>query len=269
MDTQDFSNIVIDVRDLAKAYGRKARMVVALDGVSFAVRRGEVFGLLGRNGAGKTTLVRTLLGLLRPQRGAVRLFGRDPSNLEVRRHVGFSPEEPGFPRYLYPREVLEYCGALSGLRGQALAQAVERELTRAELQPAANRQARHLSKGMKQRLSLAQAFLHRPELLILDEPTADLDPIGRRQVRDAIVEFREQGGTVLLNSHLLSEVERVCDRVAVIHGGRLLREGRVDELLGEGQELEDFFVELVRNAGGGTGYAPQWPQGYGPPEPPP
>ena len=111
---------------------------------------------------------------------------------------------------------------------------------------------------MRQRLSLAQAFLHEPELLILDEPTADLDPIGRRQVRDMIVAFRARGGTVLLNSHLLSEVERVCDRVAVIHGGRLLRQGPVDELLAGDRELEDVFVELVQNAGGGAGYAPQW-----------
>ena len=258
LETHAHSDAVIEIRDLAKSYGRKASLVSALDGVSLTVRKGEVFGLLGRNGAGKTTLVRTLLGLLRPQRGAVRLFGRDPSDLEMRARVGFSPEEPGFPRYLYPRQVLEYCGALSGLRGPALTQAVERELTRSELQQTANRQARQLSKGMKQRLSLAQAFLHQPELLILDEPTADLDPIGRRQVRDMIVEFRERGGTVLLNSHLLSEVERVCDRVGVIHGGRLLREGPVDELMGEGQELEDFFVELIQSAGGGAGFAPQW-----------
>ena len=152
---------VIAIPDLAKSYGRKTRRQRPRRR-SLTVRKGEVFGLLGRNGAGKTTLVRTLLGLLRPRRlqcassDAIRSRPRDA------RRVGFSPEEPGFPRYLYPRQVLEYCGALSGLRGPALSQAVERELTRSELQQAANRQARQLSKGMKQRLSLAQAFLHAP-----------------------------------------------------------------------------------------------------------
>ncbi len=262
--TQD---TIVEIVGLHQRFGRRARAVTALAGVDLTVRRGEIFGLLGRNGAGKTTLVKALLGLLRPTSGTVRVFGREPGDAGARARIGYSPEEPGFPRYLYPRQVLELCGALSGLTGTALASAVEGQLTSSELQSVAGRQARQLSKGMAQRLSLAQAFLHEPELLVLDEPTADLDPIGRRQVRDLIVAVRARGGTVLLNSHLLSEVERMCDRVAIIHGGRVMREGAVDELLAGDRELEDVFIEVVEGAGGGTGYGPA--AGWTSPFPPP
>ena len=254
---------IVEALELSKRFGRRSRTVKALDGVSLTVHRGEVFGLLGRNGAGKTTLVKTVLGLLTPTTGAVRVFGSPPSDAAVHGRVGYSPEEPGFPAYLYPRQVLELLGALSGLRGAALAEAVQRQLTLSELARVAGRQVRHLSKGMRQRLSIAQSLLHEPELLILDEPTADLDPIGRRQVRDLIVEFRARGGTVLLNSHLLSEVERICDRVAIIHAGRVVREGSVDDLAPGDRELEDVFVETIEGAGGGVGFNRAVP---GPPE---
>ena len=258
---------IVEIVGLQQRFGRRARTVTALAGVDLCVRRGEIFGLLGRNGAGKTTLVKALLGLLRPSSGTVRVFGREPGEAGARARIGYSPEEPGFPRYLYPRQVLELCGALNGMSGAALTAAVERQLTSSELQSVAARQARQLSKGMLQRLSLAQAFLHEPELLVLDEPTADLDPIGRRQVRDLIVAARERGATVLLNSHLLSEVERMCDRIAVIHGGRVIREGALDDLLSGDRELEDVFIELIESAGGGTGYGPAG--GWASPLPPP
>ena len=258
---------IVEIAGVHQRFGRRARTVTALAGVDLTVRRGEIFGLLGRNGAGKTTLVKALLGLLRPTAGTVRVFGREPGEAGARARIGYSPEEPGFPRYLYPRQILELCGALSGMSGPALAQAVDRQLASSELQSVVGRQARQLSKGMAQRLSLAQAFLHEPELLILDEPTADLDPIGRRQVRDLIVAVRERGGTVLLNSHLLSEVERMCDRVAIIHGGRVMREGALDDLLAGDRELEDVFIEVIEGAGGGTGYGPA--AGWASPLPPP
>ena len=213
---------IVEIVGLQQRFGRRARTVTALAGVDLRVQRGEIFGLLGRNGAGKTTLVKALLGLLRPSAGTVRVFGREPGEAGARARIGYSPEEPGFPRYLYPRQVLELCGALNGMSGAALAAAVERQLASSELQSVAGRQARQLSKGMAQRLSLAQAFLHEPELLVLDEPTADLDPIGRRQVRDLIVAARARGATVLLNSHLLSEVERVCDRIALLRKGEMV-----------------------------------------------
>ena len=256
---------IVEIAGLQQRFGRRARTVTALAGVDLRVQRGEIFGLLGRNGAGKTTLVKALLGLLRPSSGTVRVFGREPGEAGARARIGYSPEEPGFPRYLYPRQVLELCGALNGMSGAALTAAVERQLASSELQSVAGRQARQLSKGMAQRLSLAQAFLHEPELLVLDEPTADLDPIGRRQVRDLIVAARARGATVLLNSHLLSEVERLCDRVAVIHGGRVIREGAIGDLLAGDRELEDVFIELVQNAGGGTGYGPA--EGWASPPP--
>jgi ABC-2 type transport system ATP-binding protein len=246
---------VVVVNDLSKRFGRRRDPITALDHVSLTVRSGEIVGLLGRNGAGKTTLVKAILGLLRPSSGSVRVYGRDPRSDEVHLHLGYSPEEPGFPRYLTVRRVLEMCGSLSGLDPAALALAVEHQLEAAELGQFAGRPVRQLSKGMAQRLSIAQALLHEPSLLILDEPTADLDPIARRQVRDLIVAFRDRGGTVLLNSHLLSEVELVCDRVAIVHQGRVHREGDLGELLSGGRQLEDVFVEVVAGAGGGAGYA--------------
>jgi ABC-2 type transport system ATP-binding protein len=239
------ADTIVRATGLGKTFGRRAHTVTALSGVSLEIRRGEVVGLLGRNGAGKTTLVKALLGLVRPTAGSVTLFGRRPGDPLAHRSLGYSPEEPGFPKFLYPRQVLEMCGRLSGLTGPALAAAVERQLELAELTGAGDRQARHLSKGMRQRLSLAQAFIHSPEFVVLDEPTADLDPVGRRQIRDLIDAYRKEGGTVLLNSHLLSEVERLCDRVSIMHAGRVVREGSLDELVRGDRDLEDVFIEVV------------------------
>ena len=209
---------IVEITGLCQRFGRRARTVTALAGVDLTVRRGESFGLLGRNGAGKTTLVKALLGLLRPTSGTVRVFGRAPGAAEARTDIGYSPEEPGFPRYLYPRQVLELCGALSSMSGAALAAAVERQLTSSELQAVAGRQARQLSKGMAQRLSLAQAFLHEPQLLILDEPTADLDAESAAVVAAAIGEAR-QGRAVLVIEHLPA-LARLADRVVRLADGK-------------------------------------------------
>jgi ABC-2 type transport system ATP-binding protein len=234
---------VVEVRGLRKRY--RARDPWAVDGVSFALEPGHAFGLLGPNGAGKSTVVKAIVGLTRPDSGSVTLFGSSPGDVAARAQVGFAPEEPDFPKFLRAGEVLDYFGRLLGLaaadRRRRISEALEWSALAGE-----RRQVRHFSKGMKQRLGLAQAILGRPQLLILDEPTSDLDPIGRRDVRELIAGLTAQGTAVLLNSHLLSEVERVCDRVAIMVRGKVLAEGPLHELVPEGQTLEETFMKLVQ-----------------------
>ena len=236
---------VVEVRDLHKRY--RARDPWAVEGVSFALESGQAFGLLGPNGAGKSTVVKTIVGLTRPDSGTVTLFGSSPSDYAARAQVGLAPEEPDFPKYLRADEVLDYFCRLLGLPASERRRRVSEVLEWSAL-AGERRQVRHFSKGMKQRLGLAQAILGRPKLLILDEPTADLDPIGRRDVRVLITGLKAQGTAVLLNSHLLSEVERVCDRVSIMVRGRILKEGPMQELVPEGRTLEEVFVDLVANA---------------------
>jgi ABC-2 type transport system ATP-binding protein len=233
---------VVEVRDLNKRY--RARDPWAVHGVTFTLEPGQAFGLLGPNGAGKSTVVKTIVGLTRPDSGTVKLFGSSPHDQAARAQVGFAPEEPDFPKYLRAGEVLDYFGQLLGLsateRRLRISEALEWSTLAGE-----RREVRHFSKGMKQRLGLAQAILGRPKLLILDEPTSDLDPIGRRDVRELINGLKAQGTTVLLNSHLLSEVERVCDRVAIMIRGQILKEGPMEELVPGGKTLEEAFMALV------------------------
>src|SRR5579872_1164670 len=233
---------VASVTDLRKRYHRGDPW--AVDGVSFELEAGKAFGLLGPNGASKTSVVKMIAGLVEPDGGTVSLFGSQPGNPRARTHLGFAPEEPDFPKFLRAREILDYFAGLLSLDHAERARRVPETLAFAGLETE-RRQVRHFSKGMKQRLSIAQAILGRPKLLILDEPTADLDPLGRRDVR-ALTERLKQGGVaILLNSHLLSEVELVCDTVAIMAKGRVLKEGTMAEVVPEGRNLEDVFIELV------------------------
>ena len=235
--------VVVSVKDLRKRY--RARDPWAVDGVTFELDAGQVFGLLGPNGAGKTSVVKMIAGLIRPSSGAISVFGAQPGDPNARVDLGFAPEDPDFPKYLRAREVLEYFASLLGLDESERKRRIPETLSFAGLE-GERRQVRQFSKGMKQRLGIAQAILGRPKLLILDEPTADLDPLGRRDVRALIESLRHSGVAILLNSHLLSEVERVCDTVAILARGRVLREGAIDEVVPEGKNLEDVFVELVQ-----------------------
>src|SRR5487761_790285 len=234
---------VVSVEGLRKRYRRKDPW--AVDGVSFAVEPGQAFGLLGPNGDGKSTVVKMIAGLLRPGEGRVVLFGADPGNAAARKDLGFAPEDPDFPKFLRATEVLDYFASLLGLDEGERKRRIPETLAFAGLDKE-RRQIRQFSKGMKQRLGIAQAILGRPKLLILDEPTADLDPLGRRDVRALIDQLKDSGVAVLLNSHLLSEVELVCDTVAILARGRVLKEGTMAEVVPEGRNLEDVFVELVQ-----------------------
>jgi ABC-2 type transport system ATP-binding protein len=234
---------VVSVEQLRKRY--RSRDPWAVDGVTFQLEPGQAFGLLGPNGAGKSTVVKMIAGLLKPDGGSVSLFGADPGNPTSRTELGFAPEDPDFPKFLRAREVLDYFASLLGLDDAERKRRIPETLAFAGLD-AERRQVRQFSKGMKQRLGIAQAILGRPKLLILDEPTADLDPLGRRDVRALIERLKESGVAVLLNSHLLSEVELVCDTVAILVKGRVLKEGTMAEVVPEGRSLEDVFVELVQ-----------------------
>jgi ABC-2 type transport system ATP-binding protein len=210
----------LEARALRKEYGPK----VAVRELTLSLRRAEVFGFLGPNGAGKTTSMKMLLGLVRPTTGGGRMLGRPLGDPRGRTRVGYLPEHFAFHEWLEGRELLRFHGRLLGLPARRLAREVEDRLRRVGLADAAHRRVREYSKGMKQRLGLAQALLGDPELVFLDEPTSGLDPLGRRLVRDIIRELRERGTSVFLNSHLLSEVEVTCDRVAFVKDGRVVRE---------------------------------------------
>ncbi len=233
---------VVSVQNLRKRYRRRDPW--AVDGVTFELEAGQAFGLLGPNGAGKTSVVKMIAGLLRPDGGSISLFGSDPGNPAARAGLGFAPEDPDFPKFLRAPEVLDYFASLLGLDDEERKRRIPETLAFAGLDHE-RRQVRQYSKGMKQRLGIAQAILGRPKLLILDEPTADLDPLGRRDVRALIERLKESGVAVLLNSHLLSEVERVCDNVAILARGRVLKEGTMSDVVPEGSTLEEVFVQLI------------------------
>lgn len=225
---------VIETCDLSKVYGN----TVAVDGLSLSVDKGEVFGFLGPNGAGKTTTVKMLLGLVFPTAGQARILDHLPGDPAVMSRVGFLPEHFRFHAWLTATEFLRLHARLYGMSAEQCRRRIPELLERVGLAGWADTRLSKFSKGMSQRIGLAQALLNRPELVFLDEPTSGLDPLGRREVRDLIRELRNAGVTVFLNSHLLSEVEVTCDRVAIIKRGRVVRIGTLDELTSGALEVE-------------------------------
>ena len=206
--------------------------VLAVEGLDLEVRRGEVFGLLGPNGSGKSTAMKMILGLLRPTSGRAEVCGCRAGTLAARRQIGFLPENPYFPAFLSGAELVRYYGKLSGMGGKKLEDRVEELLSLVRLGgPAGKRPLRTYSKGMLQRAGLAGALVSDPEIVMLDEPTAGVDPAGSREIRDLIRELKERGKTVIFSSHLLEQVEDVADRVIILHRGQKLREGRLEDLL--------------------------------------
>ena len=224
---------LIVVRDLRKTFriGLLGRRVEAVKGVSFEVRRGEIFGFLGPNGAGKTTTIKMLTGLIQPTAGEAFLFGARVPSAEARQRLGFLPENPYVYPYLTPREFVTLCGRLSGLTGATLADRTMAMLTKVGIAYAADRPVRRLSKGMLQRTGLAAALVSDPELLILDEPMSGLDPVGRKEVRDIILEERASGRTIFFSTHILSDVEAMCDRVSILREGKVVISGALRTLL--------------------------------------
>jgi len=220
----------VSVQDLVVRYGKGKTAVRALDGVSLTIEPGRVFGLLGPNGAGKTTLVKVLLGLVGGFEGRAELLGEPVGRALPRRRVGYLPEAHRLPGYLTAWQVLELFGMLCGRERAWLQQRIPGWLDRVGMREAAHRKVKQYSKGMQQRLGLAQALVHEPDVVFLDEPTDGVDPIGRAAVREVIAELKRKGTTVFLNSHLLMEVEQMCDHVVILNRGRILREGSLEEM---------------------------------------
>ncbi len=227
------SHLAIDVKDLTKTYRTPLarRKVEALRGVSFSVERGHIFGFVGPNGAGKTTTIRTLMGLIRPTTGTAMILGHAVPSRQARFKVGFLPESPYFYDYLTVGELLDLAGRLFGLSASVRKQRAGELIARVGLERAQSQSLKKFSKGMLQRAGLAQALMNDPELVVLDEPMSGLDPIGRKEVRDLIVELRDQGKTVFFSTHILSDVEAITDRVAIIARGQLQAHGTPNELV--------------------------------------
>jgi ABC-2 type transport system ATP-binding protein len=265
---------LIRVHNLRKRYGagllgRGGQL--ALDGVSIEVGRGQVFGLLGPNGAGKTTMVKILLGLVKRYEGDVEIFGLKPDDPTSRRRAGYLPEAHRLPGYLTGRQMLRLFARMSGMEAGEVDDRLQALLLRVGMSEAADKKISQYSKGMQQRIGLAQALIHQPELVFLDEPTDGVDPVGRMAIRELVSDLKAQGTTLFLNSHLLMEVELMCDRAVIMSHGRILREGTMAELtprtgsvhfglaamppdlpvvlrgLGQGLQIEGIGFELALN----------------------
>lgn len=235
---------VVQIENIRKVFrvGFWGRRVTAVDQLSLDVRRGEVFGFLGPNGAGKTTTIKILMGLIYPTSGQARIFGHAVGDPAAKAKLGFLPESPYFYDYLTSREFLNFYGHLFGLWGGSLDKRVDELLELVGMSHAKDLQLRKFSKGMLQRVGIAQALINDPELVVLDEPMSGLDPIGRKEVRDLIFRLKESGKTVMFSSHILHDAELLCDRVAMIMKGRLVACGQVSELIQQGTTHE---VEMV------------------------
>ena len=223
----------VEVKNLVKDFKGAFRVknVRAVKDVSLQIAPGEVYGLIGPNGSGKSTTMKAVLGLVAPTSGSTSIFGRNSLKVDSRNEVGFLPENPYFYKHLTAAETVRFYGKLCGMRGRKLKERIGELLELVGLQDARDRRLRGFSKGMLQRIGLAQAMVQDPRLLVLDEPTAVVDPTGSRQIRDLILELKNRGITVFLCSHLLEQVQQVCDRVGIIHQGVLVNEGRLDELI--------------------------------------
>jgi ABC-2 type transport system ATP-binding protein len=242
----DGRDVVLSVDDLRKTYRKPftGRKVEAVRGVTFSVGRGEIFGFLGPNGAGKTTTIKMLMGLIACTSGSARILGKPAPSPEAMGKVGFLPENPYIYPYLSPREFVELCGRLSGLRGN-IRGVVERSIERVGVLEAIDRPVRTLSKGMTQRVGLAAALVHEPELLVLDEPMSGLDPVGRKEVRDLIVEEKKAGRTVFFSSHVLADIEMLCDRICILRKGEVVVSGVLSEILKRDVRMTEITLSSV------------------------
>lgn len=235
MNQSGAAESVIEIRNLSKVYrdfwGRKK--VRAVNALSFDVQKGEVFGLLGPNGSGKTTTLKLLLGLLFPTEGEIKILGKSASDVTKNERIGYLPEESYLYRFLNAEETLDFYGRLFNMSAAQRRERTEKLLDLVKVAHARKRQLKEYSKGMTRRIGLAQALINDPDLILLDEPTSGLDPLGNRDMKDLILDLKKQGKTVLMCSHLLADVQDVCDRIAILYGGELKVLGRVDQLLRE------------------------------------
>jgi len=244
---------VLKISDLSVAYPfafNKEKVV--LEGLNFEINKTEIFGLLGPNGAGKTTLIKSIIGLINPKRGTISIFGGSSLTTQVKARFGYMPEVANYYWFMTPAEILTMFGRLCGIRQPQLGQGITRTLELVGLGRERNQLVKNFSKGMQSRLNIAQALLHDPEFLILDEPFSGLDPLGRIHIRNILKEMKNNGKTILLSSHELSEAELICDTVCIMREGKVLKYGPMDKLLAQKGEhsLENYFIRMIgqRNA---------------------
>jgi len=253
----------VTVENLTKVYPvpMRRQRIIAVRNLNLEVNEGEVYGLLGPNGSGKSTTLKVLLGLVTPNQGKATIFGKDSREYRSRAEVGFLPENPYFYKFLSAEETLRFYGKICGLRSKELDARIHELIELVGLQDARHRRVGGFSKGMLQRIGLAQALVQDPKLVVLDEPTAGVDPAGSRQIRDLILDLKKRGKTVLLTSHLLGQVQEVCDRVGIMARGEMVREGSLDELTTIQRQteflvedapegLQEKIEELIRQSGG-------------------
>ncbi len=246
-DRAEDRKCVLEVEGLKKTFriGFFRKKVEAVRGVDFRVREGEIFGLLGPNGAGKTTTIKCLLRLVFPTEGSVKIFGLSPDRRESMFRVGYMPENPYIYQYLKPEEFLDLCGRLVGMTSTERKKRSDQLLSQVGLDHARGRPIGKFSKGMMQRVGLAQALLHDPEVLVLDEPMSGLDPIGRKEIRDLLLEEKKRGKTLVFTSHILSDVEMLCDRVVILQRGKVTARGKLSELLSAGDPRSEIELGAV------------------------
>ncbi len=239
----------VDIRNLSKTFksSLRAKPLLAVRDVSLQIPEGQVYGLIGPNGSGKSTTMKALLGLLAPTSGSCHVFGHDSLKVDSRKDIGFLPENPYFHKHLTGEETVRFFGKLCGLRGKILKEKTKEMLDLVSLTAAKDRRLGGYSKGMLQRIGLAQALVQDPRLIVLDEPTAGVDPIGSREIRDLILSFKERGMTVFLCSHLLEQVQEVCDTVGIIFQGELVNQGSIEELTSI-EEQTEFILENASEA---------------------
>jgi ABC-2 type transport system ATP-binding protein len=239
---------VVEIENLTKDYEIgfwKKKKVRALDNLTLNVEGGQIFGFLGGNGAGKTTTIKILMSLIFPSSGSAKILGHDISDVKMRARIGYCPENPYFYDYLTARELMMYFGQLLGLDKAKSKQKTEELLTKVGLEEASwNKQLRKFSKGMLQRTGLAQSLINNPEIVFMDEPMSGLDPIGRREIRELIAELREKGTTVFMSTHILSDIEALCDNVAILRKGKLSATGKLDDLLTTHGEEQSFEINI-------------------------
>ena len=236
----------IEISSLTKYYKTKElglKKFKALNNVSLSVEKGESFGLIGLNGAGKSTLIKLILGIIFPDEGEIRVMGELPGEILVKRKLSYLPENPSFYESLNAEEILNFIGRLRGFSGKNLKKSIREILDKVGLYEHRKKLLRKYSRGMLQRLGLAQAFIGKPELVILDEPLNGLDPLGRKMARDLIIEANKEGSTIFFTSHILEDIEKICNRVGILHRGELLKIVEAEEL--QQKPLEDIFLGVI------------------------
>ena len=234
----------IEIKNLTKKYrtGFFLRQTTAVENLNLSINEKEITGFLGPNGAGKTTTIKSVLGIIRPTSGTIRVFGEDPGYVSVKSRIGFLPEGPYFYDYLTGYEFLKFYGKLFGIENRTLKKRIESLINEVGLSKSENKPLKKYSKGMLQRIGIAQALINDPDLIILDEPMSGIDPIGRRDIREIILNLKEQGKTVFFSSHILSDVEMICDQIAIINRGHLVEVKKINELRKAGESMYEISV---------------------------